>query len=157
MDPIGPHQREFVERFAVHLARQGLPRMSARVLALFVCAPQQVLSATDVMAGLGISQAAASPALRGLEQRGLLAWTPVPGSRRDHYRLVEDTGITAVLVRQREFAELAALAELGATGLARDAEAARRLARMADFYAFLATELPALVTRWEERAKSPEG
>jgi predicted ArsR family transcriptional regulator len=122
------------------------------VLALFVCAEQPRLSATEVMTGLGISQAAASPALRALEQRGLLAWAPVPGSRRDHYSLVEDAAITATMLRQREFEELAALAVDGAQGLDPSGDAVRRMGRMADFYGFLAAELPGLIERWQQRA-----
>ena len=153
MEPLSAQQREFVERFAAHLAPFGLPRMPARVLGLFVCADREALSASDVIDALGISQAAASPALRSLVSAGLLEWTPSPGSRRDHYRITQDAWIDAVALRQRQYADLAELARVGSRDLPAGGPAAARLARMEQFYDFLATELPALVQRWQARTQ----
>lgn len=151
MEPVSARQREFIERFAAYLAPIGLPRMPGRVLALFVCADQEALSASDVIDALGISQAGASPALRSLVSAGLLEWTPSPGSRRDHYRITEDAWIDAIALRQREYSGLAELARAGVGDQPSDGPAADRLARMARFYDFLAAELPALVHRWKSQ------
>ena len=86
-----------------------------------------------------------------LGSAGLLEWTPSPGSRRDHYRITQDAWIDAVALRQRQYADLAELARMGSRGLPAAGPAAERLARMEQFYDFLAAELPALVRRWEAR------
>lgn len=151
MEHLPAPQRDYVEHLAQGLADIGLARMPARVLALFICADESALSAADVTEALGISQAAASPALHNLVQRGLLAWTPVPGSRRDHYRLVADAWIEVAHLRAQRFAELAELVRVGHDMVPPGGPAAGRLERMDDFFGFLAGELPEIVQRWQER------
>lgn len=143
--------RDFVERFAQALTDMGMPRMSARVLALFVCTDARELSAPDIVERLSVSPAAVSGALRTLVQAGLVAWTPTPGNRRDHYRLQGDAWTGAAAIKQERFTALADLAGQGLAAVPPDGPAAERLGGMRDFYLFLAAEMPALIDRWNSR------
>ncbi len=143
--------RDYVERFALVLAEMGMQRMSARVLALFVCTDAATLTGTDIAGHLGVSPAAVSGAVRSLLQAGLLRRSPSPGSRRDHYRLAGDAWADAGVVKRDRFDALARLADDGLALVDDGGAAAERLARMRDFYAFLAEEMPALLERWQAR------
>ena len=141
-------RRAYVERFALVLTQMGMQRMSARVLALFLCTDAATLTGTDIARELEVSPAAVSGAVRTLVQSGLVARAPVPGSRRDHYQLAGDTWTEAGVVKRDRLDALAALARDGLDVVAGDGPAADRLREMRDFYAFLAEEIPALLDRW---------
>ncbi|HZG89659.1 MAG TPA: MarR family transcriptional regulator [Pseudonocardia sp.] len=143
--------RDYVERFALVLTGMGMQRMSARVLALFVCTDAATLTGADIAGHLGVSPAAVSGAVRSLQQAGLLQRSPSPGSRRDHYRLSGDAWTDAGVVKRDRFDALARLADDGLALVEAHGEAAARLTRMRDFYAFLAEEIPALLDRWSAR------
>lgn len=147
-------ERLYVERFAIMLRDMGMQRMDARVLALFVCTDASTLTAPDIATALTISPAAVSGAVRTLQSAGLIERVPVPGSRREHYRLLGDAWTGAAAIKQERFTALADLAEDGVQVVPPDGPAAARLAQMRDFYAFLADEMPALRARWEERSSS---
>ena len=149
-----PHHRAYVERFALVLDGLGLQPMAARVLALFVCSDADTLTSAEISAHLAVSPAAVSGAVHLLGQAGLLERVPVPGSRRQHFRLAGDTWTGAGAVKQEVFVALAALAADGLQIVAPDGLAAERLEGMRAFYAFLAEEMPALLARW--RATRPD-
>ena len=140
--------RDYVERFALVLADMGMQRMSARVLALFVCTDSATLTGTDIAEQLGVSAAAVSGAVRTLQQAGLLQRSPAPGSRREHYRLSGNAWADAGVIKHERLDTLARLADDGLTLVGSDGAAAARLSQMRDFYAFLAAEIPALMERW---------
>ena len=142
--------RAFVERFALTLSAMGLQPMAARVLARFVCSDSETLTSTDLSEGLAVSPAAVSGAIHLLAQAGLVERVPVPGSRRQHFRLAGDTWTGAGAVKQEVFVALQGLAADGLGVVPADGPASARLAEMRDFYAFLAGEMPALLARWRE-------
>jgi DNA-binding transcriptional regulator GbsR (MarR family) len=148
MPGVDDERRAYVERFALVLTEMGLQRMSARVLALFLCSDSPTLTGTDIARALEVSPAAVSGAVRTLGQAGLVARAPVPGSRRDHYRLTGDTWTEAGVVKRDRLDALADLARDGLDVVGGDGPAAERLREMRDFYAFLAEEIPALLARW---------
>jgi hypothetical protein len=84
-----------------------------------------------------------------LDHLGLVERAPVPGSRRDHYRLREDAWYEASAASTET---LVAFQELATDGIATfggpDSAAGRRLAEMREFYAFMERELPAALERW---------
>lgn len=145
---VDDRSRAYVERFALVLTQMGMQRMAARALALFLCSDAATLTPTDIARDLGVSPAAVSGALGTLDRSGLIARAPVPGSRRDHYRLAGDTWTEAGVVKRDRLDALAALAADGLDVVAGDGPAAGRLREMRDFYAFLAEEIPALLDRW---------
>lgn len=151
----GDAQRDFVERFALVLTEMGMQRMSARVLALFVCTDSPTLTGTDIAEQLEVSAAAVSGAVRSLQQGGLVRRVPAPGSRRDHYQLAGEAWADAGVVKRDRLDALAELADDGATVMDPNGPAAARLREMRDFYAFLAEEIPALLVRWRTRQAEP--
>ncbi len=148
---VDDRSRAYVERFALVLTGMGVQRMAARVLALFLCSDAATLTPTDIARELGVSPAAVSGAVRVLDRSGLIDRAPVPGSRRDHYRLAGDAWTEAGVVKRDRLDALSALAADGLDVVAGDGPAADRLREMRDFYAFLAEEIPALLHRWRER------
>lgn len=147
--------RNFVERFALVLTEMGMQRMSARVLALFVCTDSPTLTGTDIAEQLAVSAAAVSGAVRSLQHAGLVRRVPAPGSRRDHYQLAGEAWADAGLVKRERLDALSTLADDGVLTVEPNGPAAARLREMRDFYAFLAEEIPALLVRWRTRQAEP--
>ena len=139
---------EVAERLAVTLTQHGLQRMHARVLAAFLFSDQDTVTARELAAQLGASAGSISAAIAMLRTVGLIEQVPVPGSRRDHFRMRPDAWAT-LMSSQNAMIEL--MREIGAAGLdvvAPDGVAAHRLQEMRDFYAFMLAELPAVLDRW---------
>jgi DNA-binding transcriptional ArsR family regulator len=147
--------RRFVEQMAAQLAEWGFPRMAGRVVMALTVADEEALTAAELGERLGVSPAAISGALRYLTQLHMVVREPVPGSRRDRYRMPGDVWYEVGLGEVPMFKTLAQLAEdgvaaLGGTGT----PAGARVARMREFYQFMQNELPALLERW--KAEHPD-
>jgi len=143
--------RRFVEHTAMTLADWGFPRMPARVLMAMMSADEDALTAADLGERLGVSPAAISGAVRYLMQIGILVREPVPGSRRDRYRLPYDAWYEASATKGGLFKTLADLADDGAAALGGPATpSGARVAEMRDFFLFMQTELASLLDKWEE-------
>jgi hypothetical protein len=141
----------FVEQSAATLADMGFARMPARVLMLLMVTEEPGLSAADLAAGLQVSSAAVSNAVRYLMQVGLAEREAVPGARRDLYRLPNDTWYAASGAEQPAYRKLADVASQGikATG-GPDTPAGARLSDMQSFFDYLDTEIPGVVERWHQ-------
>ena len=142
--------RRFVEHMAMTLADWGFPRMPARVLMTMMSSDEGSLTAADLAEQLGVSPAAISGAVRYLTHVGLLAREPVPGSRRDRYRLPDDTWYEATATKGQLLKTVTDLAEEGVTalgGLATPSGA--RVAEMRDFFQFVQGELDGLLQKWQ--------
>ena len=103
---------------------------------------------------LQASSGAISGAIKMLTSVGLVERAPAPASRRDHYRLRDDASAVLFTNQNVVISAMQAAAEAGiaATG---DASLARqRLTQMRDFYAFLLSEIPALLDRWHHQRPS---
>ena len=139
------------EALALVLANHGLQRMTSRVLAVLLFTEHPTVTAGDLAERLKASAGAISGAIKMLVSVGLAERAPAPGSRRDHYRLRDDAW-AVLYTEQNEI--LAAIRRAAATGIdATDpgSPAHRRLTEMRDFYAFLLTEIPAVIERWHAR------
>jgi DNA-binding transcriptional ArsR family regulator len=147
--------RRFVERMAALLAEWGFPRMAGRVLMVLTTADEDALTAAELGERLGVSPAAISGALRYLTQMHIVVREPVPGSRRDQYRMPNDVWYEVGLGEVPMFKTLAQLADDGVSALGGTAApAGARVARMREFYQFMQNELPTLLTRW--KAEHPD-
>lgn len=138
----------FVERFALLLVEGGMPRMPARIFACILADDEGALTAAELASRLRVSPAAVSGAVRYLTQTGLVVKGREPGARRDDYRVGEDPwyevfAARTALIRRWEDAMAEGVELLGA-----ERPAGRRLAETREFFAFLRTELPALMARW---------
>jgi DNA-binding transcriptional ArsR family regulator len=147
--------RRFVERMAALLAEWGFPRMAGRVLMVMMAADEESLTAAELGERLGVSPAAISGALRYLTQLRMVVREPVPGSRRDRYRMPNDVWYEVGLGEVPMFKTLAQLADDGVAALGGTGNpAGARMARMREFYQFMQKELPTLLERW--KAEHPD-
>jgi DNA-binding transcriptional regulator GbsR (MarR family) len=141
----------FVEHAAAALVDMGFSRMPARVLMLLMATEELGLTAADLAAGLQVSPAAISNAVRYLMHVGLAEREAVPGARRDLYRLPDDAWYTASGAKQPAYRKLADVASQGvqATG-GSGTHAGARLRDMESFFDYLDTELPGVVEHWHQ-------
>ena len=150
--------RELVERLGRLLAEWGLPRMAARVIFVLMTADEPALSAGELAERLGVSPAAISGAVRYLTQIHMVTRDVVPGSRRDLYRLVDDSWYEVTLEKMTLITTLADLARGGVVAAGGEGTpAGARLAGMRDFYDFVQKELPSLLERWQAVKADREG
>lgn len=112
-------------------------------------ADEDSLTAADLAERLGVSAAAISGAVRYLSHIGMVSREPVPGSRRDRYRLPRNPWYQTSLLKGELLEALAELADEGvaAVGTAATPSGAR-IAEMRDFFRFLEVELQGLLDKW---------
>ncbi len=138
----------FVERFASVLEESGMPRMPSRVFAALLATDSGRATAVELSDGLRVSAAAVSGAVRYLIQTSLISREREPGSRRDVYRLHDDEWYEAIYRREAVLARWVRAVQDGVEAVGPDTPAGARLRDTADFFAFLQTEMPALLERW---------
>jgi DNA-binding transcriptional ArsR family regulator len=142
---------QFVESAAVTFAGWGFPRMAARVLLTMMTADEDELTAADLAERLGVSPPAISGAVRYLTQVGLLERRPVPGSRRDLYRVRDDAWYVSAATTGSVYKALAGLADEGARALGGPgSRAGARVTEMGDFFRFVQAEVAGILDRWRE-------
>ncbi|MEU0466461.1 MarR family transcriptional regulator [Amycolatopsis sp. NPDC006131] len=146
--------RRYVERLALVLNQLGIQRMAARVFAALVVTEDSRLTAAELSENLQVSPAAVSGAVRYLEQLGLVEREREPGSRRDHFRVLDDMWYASMRKRDRFVEMWRDAAEEGIDAVGADSAAGRRLADMRDFLSFIIKELPLLFERWEKERAS---
>ena len=86
----------FIERFASVLTESGFPRMPARVFAALLATDSGRLTAAELAGLLHVSPAAISGAVSYLVQVNLASREAEPGSRREHYRVHNETWYEAI-------------------------------------------------------------
>lgn len=144
--------RHAVERMARIFSDWGLPPMAARVLFTMMAAEERTLTAAELGERLGVSPAAISGAVRLLTQMRLVVREPVPGSRRDVYRLPDDAWYELTLTKMPIFRQITGEASAAVEAVGGDGTVAgANLARMRDYFAFVERELPQLLGKWRER------
>lgn len=142
--------RQFIEHMAMTFAGLGFPRMAARVLFVIMSAEEEALTAAQIAERLDISPAAVSGAVRYLLQIQMLRREPVPGSRRDRYRLPSDAWYEVTALKGTLLKVFADVAEEGVDALGgRVTGPGARVAQMRDYFEFVHDEMPALLDRWE--------
>lgn len=150
--------RTTVENMAALLADYGVPRMSARILITEMVAEEDALTAAELGERLGVSPAAISHAVKYLTHVGLLRRESVPNSRRDRYRVVDQSWFTAGFLKSDFLKRLACVADDGISSVGGpDTKAGARLAELRDFYEFISAEILAAVNKWHTSRSSPTG
>jgi len=146
---------EFLTSFAATFGK-NIPRMAARMLGALLVTDREELSSHDLIDVLGASPAAVSNSGRLLLRWGIVERRVSPETRRDHYRLRDDTWVR--LFRDDELlvkATAALLDEAIAHPSAVTGAAIARVREMRDFYDFLSQDIPNVVDRYEQwRAES---
>ena len=149
--------RRFVEDFASALTEMGVPRMPARVFVALLTSDSGRLTAAELAARLGASQAAMSGAVRYLIQTGLVRREGEPGSRRHYYRVPDDVWDELSTIRNRAMARWTAVLREGVPILGADTPAGARIAESVRYFEFVSAELPLVITRWRERKAGLDG
>lgn len=144
----------FVEKFAIILAENGMPRMAARVFAFVLADDADRYTATELAEGLRVSPAAISGAVRMLVGMGLLGKEREPGTRSDTYRVYDDD-VWGAIARQRlpildRWAE--GLQE-GLDILDSSGRGWQRLRETQLYFEWVRDEFDELMQRWAERRK----
>lgn len=143
--------RQLVEHLAMLFNDLGMPRMPARVMFAVAAAETDGLTAAELSEQLGVSPAAVSGAVRYLAPLGMLTKAPVPGSRRDVYRLTSNLWYEAGFTRSDPLTKAAELAREAVPAVGgRRTEAGARMAEMGDFFAFLVDQMPEMLERWRK-------
>ena len=143
---------EAAEQLALVLASHGLQRMTARVLAALLFTEQHTMTMGELADQLQASSGAISGATKMLTSVGLAERVPAPASRREHYRLRDDAWALLFTNQNAVIAAMLAAADAGIAATGHDSLAGRRLTQMRDFYAFLLSEIPALLNRWHHQS-----
>ncbi|TCO58312.1 GbsR/MarR family transcriptional regulator [Actinocrispum wychmicini] len=141
------------EQLALTLSRNGLQKMTARVLAAMLFSERETITAGEIAEQLDASPGSVSVAIKTLSGVGLVERVPAPGSRREHYRFPDD-GWARLMSDQNTVVRLMrTAAEDGIEAAGEGSVASRRLVAMRDFYAHVMRELPAVIDRWRESRK----
>lgn len=150
--------RALVENIAATFADWGFPRMAARVLILEMVSEEDTLTASELGERLGASPAAISNAVKYLTHIGMLTKEAVPNSRRDRYRVTDQSWFTTSVLKAGFIERLAASADEGIVAVGgQDTNAGKKLSEMRDFYSFLGRGMADLMRQWErEQARAKE-
>ncbi|XVQ06836.1 GbsR/MarR family transcriptional regulator [Spirillospora sp. CA-255316] len=139
---------EAAEHMALGFVQGGMQKATARVLAAFMFADEDSVTAPELAERLGISSGSVSGAIKMLSTVGLIERAPAPGSRREHYRVREGAWATLMSTQNGMVQAMFEAADRGIEAAGPGSPAARRLEEMRDFYGFMFRELPALIERW---------
>jgi DNA-binding transcriptional regulator GbsR (MarR family) len=143
---------ELIEEMALLLESWGFPRMPGRVLILLMATEQDSLDAGELAETLGVSPAAISGAVRYLVDVGLVVPLPHPGRRRATYAIPNSAWYEASVLKTDFLHRVARRARRGAETLGgAETAAGGRFAEMADFFEFIAEEIPMMLARWRAR------
>jgi DNA-binding transcriptional regulator GbsR (MarR family) len=142
----------FVETFASAFVDAGVPRMPSRVFAAILASDAGRLTAAELAEQLQASPAAISGAVRYLNQVSLITREREPGSRRDVYAVGDDAWYEAIVRRERLLELWSRAIRDGVEAVGPETPAGHRLSETLSFFAFLQTEMPALLDRWRARS-----
>jgi hypothetical protein len=143
----------FVERYALLLSEAGMPRMAARVFIQLLTTDKGKATAAELAAGLHVSPAAISGAVRYLDQVRLIDKARDPGERRDHYEVADDLWYEVYGNRDKMLRSWITVLDDGVTAVGPDTPAGRRLDQTRRFVQFLTSEFTALMERWRAQQR----
>jgi DNA-binding transcriptional ArsR family regulator len=154
--PAGEHGRDpqavqdFTQSFTDLLVRQGLSRMTARVLACLNVADPGRLTAAELVQRLRVSPASVSHAVTFLEQQGMIRRERVAGGRRERYVIDEDVWLRSILASVQTNQDLVAAARRGSEVLGPATPAGARLAGTAELLILVTEALQQAIEQWRQ-------
>ena len=151
---MNANRAEFIEGFALKLTESGMQRMAARVFAALLTAPGGGLTAREIAETLGVSAGAVSGATTYLTRAKMAERSRTPGERVDRYDVKGTTWAEAIAVETEMLRSLSTWLDKGASLVAGDREATRRLEDTRDFFTFISVEMPQLVDRWQKSRRA---
>ncbi|MET9339170.1 helix-turn-helix domain-containing protein [Nonomuraea sp. NPDC003804] len=154
--PHGDHGRDpravqdFTESFTDLLVQQGLPQMTARVLACLYITDSGALTAAELVQRLRVSPASISHAVTFLEQQGLLTRERVPGGRRERYLIDDEIWLRSTLAAVQANDALEAASQRGAEILGVATPAGVRFKSSAEFLHLVTESLGKAMEQWRQ-------
>lgn len=145
----------FIERMALVLESDGLPRIAGRIFGLLLIS-EDARSLDDLAAELHVSKGSVSTNARLLEQRGILERICRPADRRDYYRVPPDLfshTMAQRLARWQRFHET-----IGAARTSLPIQSREVLDRLEEYeaaYAFMSRVIGDALTRWRASRDRP--
>ncbi len=145
-------ERRYAEEAGVVLAGMGMPQAYGKLLGwLLICEPA-AQSGAELVAALGLSKGSVSAGLRTLQASGLVRRVAMPGRRGSFYEMTPDAIMRAA--GSEKFTYFRQLMDRGLEVVGgEDAPGAERLRLTRDFYAFLETEVPKLIQRFQDEQR----
>jgi DNA-binding transcriptional ArsR family regulator len=132
--------REYEETFATLFMQQGLPKMTARVLAALYTTDAGSLTASELVQRLQVSPGSISKAVTLLESQGLIR-RERDERRRERYVVDDDVWYQGMVASARSHAQLVETARQGVGILGPGTPAAIRLENIARFVDFVGESL----------------
>lgn len=142
---------EFVEKMALTLESEGLPRIAGRLFGFLLVHPE-AYSLDELAEQLQVSKASISTNARHLVDHGILERISTPGDRRDFYRMDLDAWAGMLRAAQQKWNAMRELLTAGAASLPDEMETARtRLIDAEQFHLLLLDGVERMIERWERR------
>ena len=142
---------EFVERMALTLEAEGLPRIAGRLFG-FLLIHSDAYSLDELAERLQVSKASISTNARQLEEHRILERISTPGDRRDYYRMAPDAWEGMLRAAQQKWNTMRVLLTAGAAALPDEMEVARaRLIEAEQFHLLLLDGVEQMTERWARR------
>ncbi|MFF7309757.1 helix-turn-helix domain-containing protein [Streptomyces sp. NPDC008137] len=132
--------REYEEEFTTLFMRQGVPKMTARVLTCLFITDAGSLTAAELVRRLEVSPASVSKAVAFLEDQGLIR-RERDERRREHYFVDDDVWYQSTIASARGVAQVAETARQGVSVLGPGTRAAARLENIARFSDFISESI----------------
>lgn len=140
-----------VERFAHTMEMSGMPRMAARVFAYVLAEDSDRYTAAELAAGLRVSPAAISGAVRYLLDARMLFREREPGTRSDLLRVYdEDVWSTIMAARMSIFDHYLVGIDEAIELIGADRPGGRRLVETREFFRFVQHETEQMMARWRQ-------
>ncbi|MFD8557823.1 GbsR/MarR family transcriptional regulator [Streptosporangium canum] len=146
----------FLERFAMIMSDSGYPRMAARVFAAILTSEEGRRTAAELAEQLRVGPPAISGAVKYLMRVGMITRERDPGQRRDHYRVDQSAWYKAALSSDEVYRRFEEGAHDGLAVFSPDTPAGARLEEIERFFAFLRSEVPRLMHKWQELNTVPK-
>jgi DNA-binding transcriptional regulator GbsR (MarR family) len=141
---------EFVERLAVAMEADGLPRIAGRIFGLLLLS-EEPLSLDTIAERIGASKASASVNTRLLEHRGLIEQIGLPGDRRDYYQSVSNLFVRTMEQRLAKWERFHAIMNDGIEKLDVSSPIRSRMKNFESEYASVHEVLKAALLRCQAR------
>ncbi|MHA0042412.1 GbsR/MarR family transcriptional regulator [Deinococcus sp. PEB2-63] len=147
LEPPLVEQKLFIERTGVLMEAAGFPRMSGRVLAALLIAPERGSTPAEIAALLQASRASISVALNQLLLIGMIEHAPNPGERADRFRMKPGSWATLTEAGTRKLESFRQIAQDGLAVLPDGADPGP-LREMEAFYRVWLALFPRMMDEW---------
>ncbi|MFF4621638.1 GbsR/MarR family transcriptional regulator [Nonomuraea jabiensis] len=142
--------QDLTESFATLLEQQGMPRMTARVLACLYVTDSGTLTAAELVHRLNVSPASISQTVAFLEQQGLIKRERTPGGRRERYVVDDELWVRSTLAAVQQNDTLIAASQRAAQILGAATPAGARFGVAAEFLLLVNAPLRQVMEQWQQ-------